>query len=306
MKRYFLAFAFLAACTVRNDDAGNEVIGPKAGTDSSQISWSEFRSHFQELNGRLQGEWDLSFASDDELHAYYVHHYGAIPDRKRETSSAISSVEQKLAVIRRISDGFEPTYRGNDALDIVYCVSNTVPNQTAVIADMATATLDWLRTTNIRFRYDATQNGNCIASNNAVDIAVLPTTATGLAGCGMSKMIWFNDCALPGELRVQYSALSGFPGVTGAGLLRHELGHVLGFRHEHPWAPSQGGCSEAPSPADGGLNITGRRLTNYDQQSVMHYPQCSGIANVDMTISALDRRGAISVYGIPAALYVVL
>lgn len=307
MKRVSALVVLLAAaCTQQNAAPDSGITSQYA--PSELPGWAEFRSHFTEVDGRFQGEWDLSFASEDDMRSYFLHHYmGGEQEHSAKADGPIGSKDQKLAVIRKISDGFEPVYgRNGDALDIVYCVSDTVPNQAAVITDMATATLDWTRNTNVRFRYDATQNSNCTAANTAIDFAVRPTTSSGLAGCGLNKMIWFTDCAAPGELTVQYSVLTGFPGVTGAGLLRHELGHILGFRHEHPWAANNGGCSETPSPLDGGANITGRRLTAYDQSSVMHYPQCSGIPNVDWTISRLDQAGAIQIYGIPAAWYVTL
>jgi hypothetical protein len=79
---------------------------------------------------------------------------------------------------------------------------------------------------------------------------------------------------------------TGAPPWSLAGVLRHELGHTLGFVHEHVRIRS--GCYE-----DGEW----RGLTPYDSASVMHYPQCSGTQRGDLTITALDVAGALAVYG---------
>jgi hypothetical protein len=77
----------------------------------------------------------------------------------------------------------------------------------------------------------------------------------------------------------------GDPSLTG--VLRHELGHTLGFRHEHT-RPEAGTCFEDNS---------WRTLTTYDQASVMHYPQCNGISSWALELSAKDAQGAALLYG---------
>jgi hypothetical protein len=75
------------------------------------------------------------------------------------------------------------------------------------------------------------------------------------------------------------------------GVLRHELGHVLGFRHEHI-------RSEAPPICpDESLDRT-INLSDYDPRSVMHY-FCGGVGSRELAITEIDRRGARNLYGPP-------
>jgi hypothetical protein len=73
---------------------------------------------------------------------------------------------------------------------------------------------------------------------------------------------------------------------TLQGILRHELGHTLGFRHEHT-RPEAGTCFE---------DTAWRALTAYDASSVMHYPQCNGTQTGDLVLTDLDRQGATALY----------
>ena len=75
------------------------------------------------------------------------------------------------------------------------------------------------------------------------------------------------------------------------GVLRHELGHVLGFRHEHirpgvsPLCPKEALDNTFP-------------FGDYDPHSVMHY-FCGGVGTREMKLTKIDRDGARFVYGPP-------
>jgi hypothetical protein len=90
---------------------------------------------------------------------------------------------------------------------------------------------------------------------------------------------------LPGYWNTQYDK---------TGILRHEIGHILGFRHEHAakidLVPLD--CiqrfAEAPVPS--------RAITVYDSFSVMHY-FCGGAGTRQMSFSRKDTIGFTMIYG---------
>jgi hypothetical protein len=75
------------------------------------------------------------------------------------------------------------------------------------------------------------------------------------------------------------------------GVLRHELGHVLGFRHEHIRSGAPAIC-----PNEDTRYLID--LTKYDPTSVMHY-FCGDVGSVTLELSELDVQGAQKLYGPP-------
>jgi hypothetical protein len=86
------------------------------------------------------------------------------------------------------------------------------------------------------------------------------------------------------------------------GVLRHELGHVLGFRHEHIRPEAQQGMpawqkSTMEPWVTGGIGA--EELTDYDSQSVMHYP-LNGRGNTKFQLSDADKAGFKKLYSLPS------
>ena len=88
------------------------------------------------------------------------------------------------------------------------------------------------------------------------------------------------------EVLISSSSFGNIKPWSLAGVLRHELGHTIGFRHEHT-RPESGACFE---------DNQWRALTAYDSASVMHYPQCNGTNKGDLVLTNLDKTGAHSLY----------
>jgi Astacin (Peptidase family M12A) len=104
----------------------------------------------------------------------------------------------------------------------------------------------------------------------------------------------FNLTVPPPERRVVVIDPSFFDsghGFNKVGVLRHELGHVLGFRHEHIRSEAPPGCPGEP--------LFGTIVaTDYDPKSVMH-DFCGDVGSKELEITDLNYQGAQRLYGLP-------
>jgi serine protease len=173
---------------------------------------------------------------------------------------------------------------------LTYCVSRDFgPLYDAVVQQMASATGEWERVAAVKFVHDASQDAACTASNASVVFDVRPVD---VAGEYYARAFFPNEPRAARNVLIDGSSF-GLPEddkLQLVGILRHELGHTLGFRHEHT-RPESGACFE---------DNNWRELTAYDAFSVMHYPQCHGAGDWSLTLTEKDKSGAACVYA-PAA-----
>lgn len=190
--------------------------------------------------------------------------------------------EDALAV--QTFSGRDGIWNATDRQNLTYCVSTTFGSQyDTVVAAMASATGAWEGVAGVNYTHVSAEDSRCDRSNTRVLFDVNPVNTTAYAARAF----------FPGQGRSTRNVLvapMAFRSSTPlVGILRHELGHTLGFLHEHIRRP------RSPCPEGG----TYRGLTEYDPGSVMHYPQCGG-TNFRLELSALDIAGVQSVYGGPS------
>jgi serine protease len=170
---------------------------------------------------------------------------------------------------------------------LTYCVSSRFGGQhDKAVADMEAATGAWEQAANVDFVHVAAQDASCDSRNAAVLFDVNPVDVDG---------DYLARAFSPGEPRidrnvyVDLTALSLDPGqdLQLAGLLRHALGHALGFRHENS-RPQSGACFD-----DAGFEP----IASYEQLSVMQYPQCNGGTSWKLLLTDRDKNGAACAYG---------
>jgi len=192
---------------------------------------------------------------------------------------------QDGALIVHQSGGADAKWSDTQKLNLTYCVSTSFGSHyDAVVQAMASATGAWEAAANIKYVHVSAQDSNCTSSNKNVVFDVNPVNAGGRY---LARAFFPNQSRSSRNVLIDGSSFGNISPWSLTGVLRHELGHTLGFRHEHT-RPEAGVCYEDSS---------WRPLTNYDSSSVMHYPQCNGTQNGDLTLTNLDKAGAAALYG---------
>ena len=169
---------------------------------------------------------------------------------------------------------------------LTFCVSTSFGSRyDQVVQTMEDAAAAWETCADVDFIHIWTQDGSCTASNGNVVFDVRPVDVGGLY---LARAFFPNEPRAARNVLIDKTALDLDPGtLTLTGILRHELGHTLGFRHEHT-RPEAGACFEDDNWTP---------ITDYDEFSVMHYPQCNGGGDWSLTLTHLDKNGTACLYG---------
>jgi serine protease len=239
---------------------------------SSGITYEQFKTQFAYWDQDRQlyiADGDIVIADEKLLQEFYLTH-----------------VKEGQLIVNRVGssdDAWDVTRRQN----LSYCISDAFgARKDTIVNAMRAAAQSWMDAANIKFVYVPAQDANCTRTNNAVLFNVRPINAGGQY---IAAAFFPSNGRSSRELVVD-SSIYG-PNLSVTGVLRHELGHVLGFRHEHT-RPEAGRCFE---------NNAWRALTPYDSASVMHYPQCNGTGSfLSLALTARDIQGVQSLYGAPS------
>lgn len=256
--------ALLASPAAQGAPDDSSIKAPAAPT------FEEFEaSTYQDHDGQYIVNGDEPLSDRAELRGYYERMV-----RSQDTDS------QSLIV--NTDGGSDDVWSAGQALELTYCVSDDFGADKATVVDaMAGGAAQWeAASSGVDFIYVASEDGNCVTSNNAVLFPVEPVATSQY----IARAFFPSSADYERNVLVDDSLTTS--GWSPDNILAHELGHVLGFRHEHT-RPEAGTCFE---------DNNWRPLTPYDAASIMHYPQCNG-ASQDLSMSGTDREGVASVYG---------
>ncbi len=246
---------------------------PSLGSNRGDVTWEEFRAAvYQEAGtGMFIVDWDRPIRGEEALFEFW------------------SSLQPGALTI--YNNGTDVKWNATQKKNLTYCVSDTFgTRKAAVVAAMVAATENgWEKMADVDFKYVPAQDANCTATNTNVLFDIRPVNSNGQ----YLARAFFPDNAR-GDRNVLVDNTAFDPAQTGniplANIMGHELGHTLGFRHEHVRPEANAAqCAE---------DNQFRGVTAYDSASVMHYPQCNGTAST-LAFTQRDREGVAVVYGAP-------
>jgi len=261
------------------------VVGCAEGEQPEVLTYEEFRAQaYQEPDtGIYVVNGDEIIETEDAMRIAYDNFLTSIRDANlRDEGYAVA--EQGL-IINRVG-GQDDKWNTATAQNLTYCVDSKSfgSRYTTVVNAMASATAEWESATGggVNFVHDASQDSKCNARNTSVVFDVRQVRSAQY----LARAFFPSTSRSGREILVSTSSFGNISPWTLTGVLRHELGHTIGFRHEHT-RPESGTCFE---------DNNWRALTAYDSSSVMHYPQCNGTQNGDLVLTSSDKSGANSVY----------
>ncbi|MFE5409415.1 hypothetical protein [Microbacterium sp. NPDC056569] len=182
--------------------------------------------------------------------------------------------------------------RWRRGMTLTYCVwrpsFGSDDEHAAAVKGMRAATSDWSAICGVEFEHVA-QHDHAAALSDDVSFPVVRQAGGGT----LIAMAFFPDDPPPQRF---VSVFDGFfssqpNAFDPIGVMRHELGHVLGFRHEHI-------RPEAPDLFDPESLDHTMAITDYDPTSVMHYV-AAGVGDPKLRFTERDKAGARLVYGGP-------
>lgn len=266
-----LAVAGLAAspATASSSDGTGSAF---EGQRPAPPTWAEFKaSTFRDVDGVYIVNGDEPVGNVAKLRAYYESMMDAADKNGGSNELVVNTV-----------GGTDDVWSGSQVGNLTYCVSDDFGSlKSTIVAAMEGGAALWEGASSaVDFVYDSSQDANCTTSNDAVLFPVEPIETSEYIARA------FFPSSPDSEMNVLVDDSITSSGWPPENIMGHELGHTLGFRHEHT-RPESGTCFE---------DDNWRPLTPYDSDSIMHYPQCNGTSS-DLGFSALDGEGVAALYG---------
>ena len=201
--------------------------------------------------------------------------------RSYDRAHGFGTTEQN-AIVNQVR-GRDDVYSAAQAQNLTYCINRNAFSSSeynALVSAMNSATGAWESAAGggVNFIHNSSADSNCRKGS------AFFTVRRVCIGQYLAKA--FFPSSKQKEILVDCTSFSNISPWTLTGVLRHELGHTLGLRHEHT-RPEAGVCFE---------DNNWRALTAYDSASVMHYPQCNGSQNGDLVLTASDKAGIAQLY----------
>lgn len=205
---------------------------------------------------------------------------------KRAASPPVNEADFRSQLIVVAENGKMVRWKPDTILS--YCIlKNTFGSQEKyelVREKMTRATWDWEAVCGVKFTHKIELDDS--PTNNPADV-LFTVREIDASGRFIAAAFFPNEPRNRRRLVIDPSYYT--TSFDKVGVLRHELGHVLGFRHEQI-------RSGAPPVCQGEEVGEVIELTAYDPKSVMHY-FCGGVGSLNLEITEIDKSGAQKLYG---------
>jgi hypothetical protein len=252
------------------------------GAGNAPLSYEQFRATvYQEPDtGVFVVNGDEIIETEQGLREFYDRYVAEQALLNR--NDGVAAVQQNL-IVNRVG-GQDDKWSSAQAQNLTYCISSSSfgSRYSAVVSAMNSATSAWEGAARVNFVHSSSQDSNCSRNNSSVVFNVRQVNS----GQYLARAFFPSTSRSGREILIDASSFGNISPWSLTGVLRHELGHTIGFRHEHT-RPESGVCFEDNS---------WRALTTYDSASVMHYPQCNGTNRGDLSLTNRDKAGAGALY----------
>jgi len=224
----------------------------------------------------------------DKLYYYSVSQFKAITDSIRPQGPSI----QKFTVGVR-PDGSLAIWQPNYVIRYAVLKKSfsSINNYLLAVQNVQKAAADWMGICNVKFEYMNNYDGLMPGSDLHDDLTFV-VREFNAGGQFIAQSFFPGDP--PYERRLLIDPSYYTTTVSKTGILRHELGHIIGCRHEH--IRSKDSDCSGENIIEGYMSAT--YLTDYDRYSVMHY-LCGGVGDPELKFTAFDSAGARKLYGPP-------
>jgi hypothetical protein len=222
---------------VRNVAAGEECDLGTTGNNSVDCMPNCKLPPSYSATGAYVVEGDMTFPSKTELSRYY----------------SSNSTQGPMATL--LLGGTAKSWNATDRINLSYCVSSSGfgSNYSAVLNAMSTAAAYWEQTANVHFEYLPAQDSTCTNSNSNVTFNVSADNTMNY-----NALSFFPGYPRANrQLIINYARSTGLGARTLTGVLVHQLGHVLGFIHDHVY------CDSSLVPLPGTSSSCGTSTTDY-------------------------------------------
>jgi hypothetical protein len=224
-------------------------------------------------------------------------------------ASSIPMGQSESALVLNVHDGADDVWSQSERVNITYCVSTGFgAYHPRAVREMIDATVDWEAAAYVDFIHLNELDGDCAYP----DAPVTFTVESIFLGTGEAGAESFPPSSVhEGQFHWLGIALPAYDTLdrtvdqrTSGGAFRHELGHILGFRHEHvrpeaTEAPFSYDCFDEPVSEgyDPWRTIPG--ASQYDPSSALHYGTGGCGPLKDFFLTDTDRAAAHAVYTSP-------